>query len=92
MYVGILMGGAGRHGHCKASNVCPHAQVLPGAQVIKISFVLSDVGKFIKIFKNLPQNLVKNVRDYQLVYIKNGYLASLNRRAEFNQNQQAYAI
>ena len=49
------MGGAERHCHCKASNFCSHAQVLPGAQVIKIPFVLSDVGKFIKIFKNLPQ-------------------------------------
>ena len=54
------MGGAKRHCHCKASNFCSHAQVLPGAQVIKIPFVLSDVGKFIKIFKNLPQkNLAK---------------------------------
>ena len=63
----FLMGGAGRHCHCKASNFCPHAQVLPGAQTIKIPSVLSDVGKFIKIFKNMPQNLVQNVRDYQLV-------------------------
>ena len=64
---GILMGGAGRHCHCKASNFSAHAQKLPGAQTIKIPYVLSDVGKFIRIFKNLPQNLVKNVIDYQQV-------------------------
>ena len=67
IYLGILMGRAGRHCHCRSSNFCPHAQVLPGAQVITIPYVLSDVGKFIRIFKNLPQNLVKNVRDYQQV-------------------------
>ena len=51
--MGNLMGGAGHHCHCRASNFCPHAQVLPDAQVITIDYVLSDVGKFIRIFKNL---------------------------------------
>ena len=32
------MGGAGRHCHCKASNFCSHAQVLPGAQTMKIPY------------------------------------------------------
>ena len=86
------MAWAERHCHCKASNFCSHAQMMPGAQVIKISFVLSDVGKFIKIFKNLPQNFVKNVGDYKQVLIKNGNLASLDMRAEFNKNLQAYTI
>ena len=31
------------------------------------SLFCSDVGKFIRIIKNLPQNLVKNIRDYQQV-------------------------
>ena len=53
------MGGAKRHSHCNASNFCSHAQVLPGAQVIKIPFVLSDVGIFIKIFKNQPQKILQ---------------------------------
>ena len=43
------MGGAGHHCHCKASNFCPQAQVLPGAQTIKIPYVLSAVGKFISL-------------------------------------------
>ena len=30
---------------------------IPSAQAMKIPFVLSDVGKFIKIFKNLPQKI-----------------------------------
>ena len=45
----ILMGGAGRHCHCKAPNFCPHAQVLPGVQTIKVPYVFSDVGKFKRI-------------------------------------------
>ena len=42
----FLMGRAGRHCHCKASNFFPHAQVLPGAQTIKIPYDLSVLYAF----------------------------------------------
>ena len=85
------MGGAGHHCHCKASNFCPHDQVLPGAQTIKIHYVFSDVGKFIRIIKNLPQNLVKNVRLPTCLNYK--WLPGITKQeGRFNQNQQAYAI
>ena len=62
----ILMGGAVTARLQISARKLKCCQVLSD-QVITIPYVLSDVGKLIRIFKNLPQNKVKNVRDYQQV-------------------------